>query len=149
VHPPDPYRRIASKLVDLILALSLSASIPRPLGVLSGFLYLCFADGVFRGQSLGKFLFRFKVIGVETLAPCGFIQSLLRNLYLALLFLLLSSPLLGTVIALVSGCFVIPTDLYALFFRPWGERIGDLIARTRVIPSTYEALESVEVPRPE
>lgn len=149
MHPPDPYRRISAKLVDLILALSLSAILPRPFGVLAGFVYLCFADGVFHGQSIGKFLFRFQVVGLDTLAPCGLLQSFLRNFYLALLYLLLSSPILGTVIALVSGCFVIPTDLYALFFRPWGERIGDLIARTRLIPSTYEALESVEVPRPE
>lgn len=148
MHPPDPYRRIAAKLVDLLIALLFNV-FPAPVGVLCGFLYLALADGFFRGQSLGKFLFRFRVVCTDIPGPCTLTRSLLRNGYLALLYLLAAAPLLGTILALVAGSFLVPTELYALFFRPFGERIGDLLARTRVIPAVYELFDSVGELSPE
>lgn len=148
MHPPDPYRRIAAKLVDLLLALTLNI-FPSPWGILCGVIYLCLADGLFGGQSLGKLLFRFKVIQAEELKPCDLKGSFFRNFYLGVLYLLAAAPVMGTVLALVAASFLIPTELYALFFRPWGERIGDLLAHTRVIPATYEAFESAGELKPE
>jgi uncharacterized RDD family membrane protein YckC len=45
-----------------------------------GLIYFLFSDALPNGQSIGKKLLKIKVINKETLQPCSFIQSFLRNI---------------------------------------------------------------------
>jgi uncharacterized RDD family membrane protein YckC len=80
--------RVAGQFFDTIVAyggLFLGGHITRSLGITSApavvlfVLYLLFADGLGRGQSLGKKLMNTAVVDEKTGAACSFGTSFLRN----------------------------------------------------------------------
>lgn len=125
--------RFAAQFVDGLIALTIlmallfaggllaptrmTAGLLILLGLGGGFGYLWLSDGLAGGQSLGKRLFRIAVVHAVTGRPCTFGQSLVRNATLSLL---------GIV------------DVLLIFGRD-RRRIGDYLARTRVVNVTTQA----------
>lgn len=120
--------RFIAKLVDAIVVIAAS-KLMTPVGWLAGLVYLLIADGLSGGQSIGK-----RLVGLQTVVPrtqevSGFKESIIRNLPLALAYLLFPIPYLGWLAAiailLVEGLLIIGNDQ--------GLRLGDDFARTQVL----------------
>ncbi len=140
--PAEPLARVAAKLADAMLA-GLVVQALGPLGVVLGTAYLLVADGLHEGQSLGKRLLNLRAINPETGQPVDWRQSALRNADLAVLLVLASFPLLGTVLAVVLGLFIVGVEMHALYREPKGQRMGDLFAQTMVVGQAWERLPEV------
>jgi uncharacterized RDD family membrane protein YckC len=112
----DWQTRSLAFLIDLIVYLALFYGLGG-LGHFLAMLYILFRDGMFSGQSIGK-----KVMGIQAVhtdgRPVHFIDSAFRNV----LFLFY---------VIFPAAIVVET--VALFRNPDQQRLGDRIARTRVI----------------
>ncbi|MBM4123388.1 MAG: hypothetical protein FJ246_00300 [Nitrospira sp.] len=120
--------RFMAKLVDVIIVAAADRLVP-PVGWLAGLGYLLIADGFSGGRSVGK-----RLIGLQTSIPrthevAGFKESIIRNLPLALAYLLFPVPYVGwaltAAIVAFEGLLVIGNEQ--------GIRLGDEIARTQVV----------------
>ena len=60
--------RLVAKAVDLFMVIILSVFL-YPFGILLGIIYLCFADFIQGGQSVGKKIIGLKVISLEDGSP--------------------------------------------------------------------------------
>jgi len=140
----DPYARIAAKLIDALIAAMVGQLVP-PFGMLLGLLYLLIADGMNDGRSPGKRLFALRVVDTETKLPATVRQSCLRNVNLALIYFLTAIPLLGLILAVVLGAFVLFVELHAIFRDEEGHRMGDLLAETQVVGGRLVPDQSFEV----
>jgi uncharacterized RDD family membrane protein YckC len=116
----SPSERLGAQMVDtvlvvIVLFLSVMLAIASPpvglVGYLVAFAYLLLADGLPRGQSVGKRVFDIAVIDQRTRQPCTYGQSLLRNLLLSFL-----------------GIFD-----WIFIFGQMRQRLGDKAARTIVV----------------
>jgi hypothetical protein len=122
--------RTAAKILDLILIAAVIEVIPRA-GFLAGLAYLLLGDGLFDGRSLGKKLIRLKTVSIDTLQPCTFRESLLRNSTLGLGYLLWLIPWIGWIALPV----ITAVEFILILGNKEGRRLGDEIARTTVIES--------------
>lgn len=146
-EPAEPYARVAAKLVDALLAMVL-AQFVAPLGMLLGLVYLLVADAMQGGQSPGKRLLNLRVISPRSGRPATVRQSVIRNVDLAVLYVLASFPLLGLVLAIVLGLFVIAVELHGIFRDPKGLRMGDLFAETEVVGEAWQRADQPELSPP-
>ncbi len=112
----DWQTRSLAFLIDLIVYLALFYSLGG-FGHFLAMLYILFRDGLFSGQSVGK-----KVMGIQAVhedgRPVHFVDSSFRNV----LFLFY-----------VAFPVAIVVETISLFRNPDGRRIGDRIAKTRVV----------------
>ncbi len=112
----DWQTRSLAFLIDLIVYLALFYSLGG-FGHFLAMLYILFRDGFFPGQSIGK-----KVMGIQAVhedgRPVHFVDSSFRNV----LFLFY-----------VVFPVAIVVETIALLRNPEHRRIGDRIARTRVV----------------
>jgi hypothetical protein len=120
--------RLIAKGLDLILVAAADRVVP-PVGWLAGLAYVLIADGFAGGRSLGK-----RLIGLQTVIPtsrdvAGFKESIIRNLPLALAYLLFPLPYVGWLLA--TGIVAFETLL--ILGNDQGIRLGDEIARTQVL----------------
>src|SRR5262249_10476791 len=111
---PDPgcssVLRVLARIADLGLAYGLSLAAGRA-GLVVALLYLLLADGMFRGQSVGKRIFGVKAVYLPTRTDARFRDSTLRNAPLALVVLLRMMPEPLGLRAGLAGCAVIvPVD---------------------------------------
>ncbi|MEK6526891.1 MAG: RDD family protein [Nitrospirota bacterium] len=120
--------RFIAKFVDLIIVAAAGRLVP-PVGWLAGLAYVLIGDGFSGGQSLGK-----RLIGLQTVIPrnrevSGFKESIIRNLPLAVAYLLFPIPYVGWALAIAitvfEGLLIIGNDQ--------GLRLGDEIAHTQVL----------------
>jgi uncharacterized RDD family membrane protein YckC len=126
----DLTTRAIAGFVDLLIVIGL-ARLPDVIGFLSAVTYILIRDGLFERQSVGK-----KVIGLriasadDPVTAITFRESIIRNVTLALAFLLFQVPYAGWVLG--------PVALFIEFLMVLGDergmRIGDLIARTVALP---------------
>lgn len=125
----DLTTRTIAGFVDLLIVVGL-ARLPDVLGFLSASGYILVRDGLFQGRSPGK-----KLIGVsvsfadEPLRAATYRESIIRNVPLVAAYILFLIPYAGWVlgpIALVVEWLVAVGD-------DEGMRIGDMLARTRVV----------------
>ena len=61
-------KRVLARLVDGLVAWAFALVLP-PIGILVGIVYLAVADGVQKGQSLGKMVFGLEVVGTKLTNP--------------------------------------------------------------------------------
>jgi RDD family len=120
--------RFIAKAIDGMLVAAASQVI-APVGWLSGLAYALIADGFPGGQSVGK-----RLIGLQTVMPrtkefSGFRESIVRNLPLALAYLLFPVPYIGW---LLAGA-VVAFEALLLIGNEQGIRLGDEIAGTQVL----------------
>ncbi|UCG37876.1 MAG: RDD family protein [bacterium] len=131
MHKAGVLKRIMARLVDILIAWALVLVIP-PVGFLAGFLYLAAADGVQKGQSLGKMVFGLEVLTREG-TPCDLKSSLYRNLPFVLALVFAAIPLLGWILLLIAGIPILLIELWLVVVDEKGERLGDRIAGTTVV----------------
>ena len=120
--------RFIAKFVDLILVAAAGRLVP-PVGWLAGLAYVLIGDGLTGGQSLGK-----RLIGLQTVVPrsrevSGFRESIIRNLPLALAYLLYPIPYIGWALAVA----VVLIEALLVIGNEQGLRLGDEIAHTQVL----------------
>ncbi|MGE3153548.1 MAG: RDD family protein [Nitrospiraceae bacterium] len=117
-----------ARSADLLIAATIDQAVPS-VGFLVGLAYLLAADGLSGGRSLGK-----RLMGLQTWSPrrreaVSFGESIVRNLPVALAFLLYQVSYVGWVLLLAvlsfEGLLVLGNDR--------GLRFGDILAQTQVV----------------
>ena len=124
-------KRILARIVDGLVAWALALVLP-PVGILVGLMYLAVADGVQKGQSLGKMVFGLEVISADG-SPCDLKESIYRNLPFELALLFAAVPLLGWILLIIAGIPILLIELWLVVADHNGMRLGDRIAGTTVI----------------
>ena len=126
----DLTTRAVAGLVDLLLVIGL-ARLPDVIGFLSAAGYILIRDGLFDRRSIGKKLIGIRVLSLEDSgAAATYRDSIIRNVPIVLAYFLFLIPYAGWILCpLVLGT----EGLTALGDRA-GMRIGDLLARTQVVP---------------
>jgi uncharacterized RDD family membrane protein YckC len=131
LHRAGALKRIIARLVDLLVAWALTLVLP-PVGVMAGILYLAVADGLQKGQSLGKMVFGLEVMSADGL-PCDLKSSIYRNIPFWLLLLFAVVPFIGWILLVVAGIPILLVELWLVLVDDKGERLGDRIAGTTVL----------------
>ena len=124
-------KRVLARMVDGLVAWALALVLP-PVGILVGIMYLAVADGVQKGQSLGKMVFGLEVVTSDG-APCDLKSSIYRNIPFELALLFLAVPLLGWILLVIAGIPILLIELWLVIADHNGSRLGDRIAGTTVI----------------
>jgi hypothetical protein len=122
--------RFIAKFVDGIIVAAVSRLVP-PIGWLGGLAYVLIADGLPGGQSLGKRLVSLQTVVPRTQEIAGFKESILRNLPLAVGYLLFPLPYIGWLLALA----IIVFETLLIVGNEQGLRLGDELAHTQVLDS--------------
>ncbi len=121
--------RVVAKSIDVIIILAATEILPKA-GFLAGVGYILIGDGIAGGGSIGKRLLRLSVLDEEGEA-CRVRESILRNLTLGTGIVLWRVPLIGWLLA--AAIFTL--EFIVLLGSREGKRIGDEIAKTRVVES--------------
>ena len=135
--------RALAKAVDLALLVLLSVLLPHPAGVFLGLIYVIVQDGLPGAQSVGKRLFKLRVVmfsgvgdgGLGPQKPCDLTRSAIRNAPLAVATFFAIIPLWGWALAILVGVPMLAMELYLMVTRTHRTRLGDVMADTRVISS--------------
>lgn len=120
--------RFIAKAIDGMLVAAASQVI-EPIGWISGLAYALIADGFPGGQSAGK-----RLIGLQTVMPrtkefAGFRESIIRNLPVALAYLMVPVPYVGWLLAGV----IVGFEALLMIGNEQGVRLGDEVAGTQVL----------------
>jgi uncharacterized RDD family membrane protein YckC len=126
----DLTTRAVAGFVDLLLIIGL-ARLPDVLGFLSAAGYLLFRDGLFEGQSAGKKLIGLRVATSDEGRTVTYRESIIRNIPLTLAFMLFLIPYAGWLL----GPLALGVECLAAIGDDRGMRIGDMLARTWVMPA--------------
>ena len=138
LEPGSPYpkaellQRLLARLFDLMVCGALVALMHRA-GAAAGALYLLLADGLLRGQSLGKRMFGIKVMHVPTRQGAGARQSMVRNFPMALVGLLAMGPHHHWPLLAGASGVVLGYEAFRVWSDPLGLRLGDGLASTQVV----------------
>lgn len=124
--------RMMAKAVDLFIVLVLSVFF-YPLGLGLSAIYIGISDSLQNGQSVGKKFMGFQVISLEDGQPCSVKQSFIRNIPILVPLLLAMFPLIGPILAIVAGTFLLVLEIFFLFKLDSGHRLGDVMADTSVM----------------
>ncbi len=126
----DLTTRAVAGFVDLLLVIGLER-LPDVLGFLSAAGYLLIRDGLFEGQSIGKKVIGLRVAPSDTVQGMTYRESIIRNIPLALVFILFLVPYVGWIL----GPLALFVECLTAIGDDQGMRIGDMLARTWVIPA--------------
>jgi len=126
------FNRILAKLIDILIALSLTV-VAVPFGMVGGILYILIADGFMEGKSPGKKLIGLKVVILNNGEKPDFKASIIRNVPFGLTVFLSIIPGLGYILLFTAGLAIIGYETYLLTFDEKGLRLGDNLAGTIVI----------------
>jgi uncharacterized RDD family membrane protein YckC len=126
------FNRLLAKFLDLLVVAAF-ASLPTWVGDAAGLTYALVADGLGEGQSLGKRIVGLRVLGEGGL-PCTFLQSLQRNLTVALAVVLLLQrvPFVWPLFA-AGGLLLLAFEAFLAATDDEGYRLGDHLASTRIV----------------
>ncbi len=122
--------RFIAKFVDGILVVAAGKLLP-PVGWLAGLTYVLIADGFIGGRSIGKRLTGLQTINLRSQDAASFKDSIIRNLPLALAYLLFSVPYIGWLAAIA----IVALEGLLIIGNEQGLRIGDELAHTQVLNS--------------
>jgi uncharacterized RDD family membrane protein YckC len=124
--------RYIARTIDFLIAAAMVLVLP-PVGPLAGLLYILIADGFKGGQSPGKQLIGLKVVLVDGDRPITFMESILRNIPFAIVYLFFIIPFLGWILLIIIGIPILLFESYLVCTDEKGRRIGDTIAQTMVV----------------
>jgi uncharacterized RDD family membrane protein YckC len=130
----DLTTRAVAGFVDLLLIIGL-ARLPDVLGFLSAAGYLLIRDGLFEGQSAGKKLIGLRVASSDEGQTVTYRESIIRNIPLTLAFMLFLIPYAGWLL----GPLALGVECLTAIGDDRGMRIGDMLARTWVMPAVPSA----------
>jgi uncharacterized RDD family membrane protein YckC len=119
--------RVIARFIDILVALLLGR-LPGLIGLFSALTYICIADGLMGGRSIGK-----RIIGLRVSNPgkgrvSDFRDSILRNSTIGILYVISRVPILGGIVAAIG----LGMELVLIVGSPEGKRLGDEIAGTIV-----------------
>jgi len=141
VQKTDLTTRIVAGFIDLLIIIGLTR-LPDFIGFLSASGYLLIRDGLFERQSVGKKLIGLRVISSDDPElVITFRESIIRNVPLVLAYILFLIPYAGWVL----GPVALGIECLTALGDERGMRIGDMLARTCVIPT---ALAGAAAPGP-
>mgnify|MGYP001293639063 CR=1 FL=1 len=123
--------RLFAKSVDVFIALILSIFF-YPVGILLAVLYICIADSLQGGQSVGKKLMGLCVVSIEDGSLCTLKKSAVRNLPISIPLLFAIIPFWGWILAIIAAGLFLPLELYLMVKIDSGNRLGDVMADTTV-----------------
>ncbi len=127
----DLTTRTVAGFIDLLIVIGLTR-LPDVIGFLSASGYLLIRDGLFERQSIGKKLIGLRVVSTDD--PDFVItyrESIIRNVPLVIAYLLFLIPYAGWVLG--PAAFAI--ECLTALGDDRGMRIGDMLARTGVVPA--------------
>ena len=128
--------RFLARFIDFLVMGALFM-IPGPVGPLAATTYILIADGLNRGQSLGKRLIRLRTVSLVTGWPCDFRKSMIRNAPFALLIVFCYAvgwiPYLGPLLSIIAAVAVFGMEITLIFTDSMGARFGDRVAGTIVV----------------
>ena len=129
--------RVFSKLIDIIVVFLIALLVVYPVGPLVGFLYSLLADGMnfgpFRGQSIGKKIFRLSVVSTQTRKKATWKESALRNSPVGLATFFAIIPVWGWLFLILIGLPLMLMEIYLMVTVESGHRLGDVMGDTEVI----------------
>ena len=128
------FLRAIAKTLDFIIIAAAAEVIPKA-GFFAGLAYLLIGDGLFDGRSFGKKIIGLRVVSKNTDEPCSFRDSILRNSLFGLGYLFYKMPWFGWIFIVI----VTVLEFVVLLGSKDGMRLGDEIAKTRVIAITTNA----------
>jgi len=128
-------KRVMARIVDLLIAWVLALFLP-PAGVILGMVYLAVADGLQKGQSLGKMVFGLDVVKLDG-SPCDLRSSIFRNIPFVLMYLFFALGFFGWILLVIVGLPILLIELWLIYVDGKGERLGDRIADTRVVEGLH------------
>ncbi len=135
---PRLLNRVAAKLVDLFIVVSLGAVLPRVVGPLLGFGYSMLGDGV-GGQSIGKRIFGLRVVHQKLGTPASFRDSMIRNTPVGVATFFAIIPIWGWIILFFIGLPLMLIEVYLIARVARGHRLGDVMADTEVVTAEPKA----------
>jgi uncharacterized RDD family membrane protein YckC len=124
--------RVLAKLIDLFILLIISVLF-YPISILGALAYICVADYMQNGQSVGKKFVGMAVVSLQDGTPCSLKQSIIRNLPISIPLLFAIIPFWGWLFTLFIGVPLILFETYLLFKLDSGHRLGDVMADTTVM----------------
>ncbi|MGE5809067.1 MAG: RDD family protein [Nitrospirota bacterium] len=137
----DLTTRAVAGFVDLLIIMGLSR-LPDILGFLFASGYILIRDGLFDRRSVGKKLIGLRVTASDEAAPeATYRESIIRNAPFAIAYLLFLIPYAGWIL----GPVTVGLECLAALGDERGMRVGDLLARTLVVP---DAPASARAQRP-
>lgn len=123
----NPWRRVMADFIDRWLPCPFFSYL-FPLWVLVVIGYALLSDGLMGGKSVGKRLLGLRTICWDTLEPCDYVRSSLRNLPYAL------GQVAYTSLLLFPLAFAYDLlELLFVLFDAEGRRLGDRIGGTKVV----------------
>jgi len=132
--------RLIAKLIDLGLV-TIGAVMYYPMGLILGIVYLCIADSLYDGQSIGKRFMGFGVVSLVDGTPCSTKQSFIRNLPFTVPLFFLVFPFGGWIFSAVFAVPLAAMEVYFLFRLDSAHRLGDIMADTTVIANDGTRLD--------
>jgi uncharacterized RDD family membrane protein YckC len=132
--------RLIAKCIDVSLV-TLGAVFYYPMGLILGVIYLCVADSLYDGQSIGKRFMGFGVVSLVDGTPCSTWQSFIRNLPFTVPLFFLVFPFWGWIFAGVFAAPLAIMEVYFLFRLDSAHRLGDIMADTTVIANDGTRLD--------
>lgn len=124
--------RYIAKSIDFLICWAMSIILP-PVGPLAGLLYVFIADGFWHGQSPGKRLIKLQVIHEKDSTPISFMESILRNIPFAIVYIFFIVPFIGWLLLVIVGLPILIFESYLVCRDVKGIRVGDILAGTQVI----------------
>ncbi len=119
--------RFIAKFLDF-LVVAFIYEIDLSMSFLVGMVYLLIADG-FVGGSIGKRLIGLTIIGMKERQVISFRESIIRNLPFALAYFFYAVPFVGWLVTVG----IVGFESFVMIGNPKGIRLGDELAKTRVI----------------
>jgi len=142
VQKADLTTRVVAGFIDLLIIIGL-ARLPDVIGFLSASGYLLIRDGLFDRRSVGKKLIGLRVISsVDPEFAITYRESIIRNVPLVVAYILFLIPYAGWVL----GPLALGIECLTALGDERGMRIGDMLARTFVIPAAPATPERTEPP---
>ena len=134
------WSRLLAKAIDLGLV-TMGAVFYYPMGLILGIIYLCIADSLYDGQSVGKRFMGFGVISLIDGTPCSAFQSFIRNLPFTVPLFFLVFPFYGWIFSAIFALPLAAMEVYFLFRGDTAHRLGDIMADTTVIANDGTRLD--------
>ncbi|MBU6375675.1 MAG: RDD family protein [Bdellovibrionales bacterium] len=140
-------QRVVAKGIDMLLIVLVAVFVWYPIGPFLAIFYSLFADGINRfglqGQSLGKAILGLRVLRTSDNRPARWKESALRNLpgVVATFFAII--PIWGWVIFVLVGIPLAAIEVFLMFRLENENRLGDVMADTRVVDITRESRKKV------
>ncbi len=135
------FNRLIAKLIDFLIAGFVAYVLPVSwIAAISGLLYLSIADGLALGRSIGKRVIGLRVRSEKDGTPCDYYESALRNIPIVVVMLCSMFPVWNLFLVPFVALPILFIEISLMFYSEDTRRIGDVLADTRVITNTLDAV---------